>query len=675
MAELVTPVERPHGVSDVSAKRVRHYVLVAALLVVAAFVPWGTRWYLSIFAHAVLEIIATTLAFVVGVLALVRHFSRPSGRFLFIGAGFIGTGILDAIHVVVSITDFSQDLPSTFESVSLWSWLASRLFLGMLMVMAAIRVDPYRVDDSGNEVVDEWPIFASVAVLVVFCLVLFWTAPLPDFIYAEMLIPRPIEVAPALLFLMAFIILYRTGVWRSHAFSHWLMLSLLLNFAVDGFLMLFARQLFNANSVVAHYLKIGAYSLVLGGLANSLYDLVRQAESATGALATANRTLAHEVEERRQAEAQLRISELRLAEAQHLARIGHWELEPDSGRIWLSTELSSILGLAGRPNRLALAELLELVAADHRAALQDALNHAQATATPFELELRVNRATDEPLQLNVLGNTIADSTGHAIRLWGTGQDITERYRTEEQLRTAAIRLEASNRELQDFAYIASHDLQEPLRKIIAFSDRLAMKYGDRLDETGHDYLQRVQHAARRMQTLIEDLLTLSRVVTRGQPFVDVNLQEVVQGVAADLETRLEETQGRLEVGQLPVVEADPLQMRQLFQNLIGNALKFHRPDTQPCVRVWAEANACDGSANRWKIVVADNGIGFEMKYAERIFQPFQRLHGRSSEYAGTGMGLAICRKIVERHHGTIEAESEPGRGTTFSICLPKKQLD
>ncbi|MCC6168559.1 MAG: hypothetical protein IT329_15160 [Caldilineaceae bacterium] len=439
--------------------------------------------------------------------------------------------------------------------------------------------------------------------------------------------------------------------------------------------MLFADQLFNANSVMAHYLKLAGYILVFAGLANSLHDLVRQADETSLALESANKTLAHEVEERRQAEAQLRTSELRLAEAQRLARLGHWELETGSERVWLSAELSSIVGLPGRPNRLALAELMELVAVDHRAMLQDVLSYAQETATPFELELRINRAEGEPLQLNVLGNAIADSTGRATRLWGTGQDITERYRTEEQLRTAALRLEASNRELQDFAYIASHDLQEPLRKIIAFGDRLAMKYGDRLDDTGHDYLQRVQHAARRMQTLIEDLLTLSRVTTRGQPFVDVSLQEVVQGVAADLETLLEETQGQLEVGQLPVVEADPLQMRQLFQNLIGNALKFHQPGVQPRVSIWAEDDACDGSANRWKIVVADNGIGFDMKYAERIFQPFQRLHGRSSDYAGTGMGLAICRKIVERHRGSIEAASEPGRGAMFSICLPQRQLD
>jgi signal transduction histidine kinase len=673
MAQILAPADRAYFGPDRGDARVRHYWLAGAALLVAAFVPLGVTWSLTIFSHAILETIATTVAFAVGVLALVRHFSRPSGRFLFIGTGFLGTAIFDGIHTVVSIADIAQELPSGFERVSLWSWLASRLFLGMLMVITAIRVGPYKIDDQGNEVVDELPIFASVGVLIAFCLILFWTAPLPDFIYSDMWLPRPLEIAPALLFLLSFVVLFRTGVWRTHAFSHWLMLSLLVNFAVDGLLTLFSDRIFNTHSVMAHYLKVTAYALVFAGLANSLHDLVRQAEDATSALETANRTLALEVEERRQTEALLRTSELHLAEAQHLARIGHWELEPESGRILLSTELSSILGLPARPHRLALSELLELVAADQRAALQDALRSAQENATPFELELRINRSEGEPIQLGVLGNTMAGNAGAAARLWGTGQDITERYRTEEQLRTAATRLEASNRELQDFAYIASHDLQEPLRKIIAFSDRLASKFGGQLDETGHDYLQRVQHAARRMQVLIEDLLTLSRVTTRGQPFVDVNLYEIIQGVAADLETRLEETNGTLEIGDLPVMEADPLQMRQLFQNLIGNALKFHRPDAPPYVRVWAEKGACDGLGNRWKIMVEDNGIGFEMKYAERIFQPFQRLHGRSSDYAGTGMGLAICRKIVERHHGSIEAESEPNRGTTFSICLPEIQ--
>lgn len=675
MAQLIAPAYRAYLGPDRGEARVRQYVYTAVALLAVAFVPWFVGWRLSLFTHAVLEIVATTMAFVVGCLALVRHFSRSSGRFMFIGVGFLGTAVFDAIHTIVSLGDFADELPSGFESVSLWSWLASRIFLGMLMVMAAIRVGPYRVDEQGNEVVDELPIFASVGVLVVFCLVLFWTAPLPAYIYREMWLPRPLEIVPALLFLLAFGILYRNGVWRRHTFSHWLMLSLLLNFAVNGLFVLFSDQLFNAHSVIGHLVKVAAYLCVFAGLADSLRDLVHQAEESAAELETANRALEYEVEERRQAEAQLRANELKLAEAQRLARMGYWEMEAESGRILLSSELSSILGLPTRSNHVPVDDLIALVETDQRQHLESALQQARTNAASFDLEIQVNRPQGETIHLYLLGNAIGDSTGKATRLWGTGQDVTDRHQAEEMLRSVAVRLEASNRELQDFAYIASHDLQEPLRKIIAFSDRLSMKYGDRLDETGHDYLQRVQHAARRMQVLIEDLLMLSRVTTRGQPFVEVDLGEVAQGVAEDLETLLEETQGQLEIGDLPRVEADPLQMRQLFQNLIGNALKFHSPDKPPVVRIaLAYDEAAEPDSQRWLISVEDNGIGFDMKYAERIFQPFQRLHGRSSEYTGTGMGLAICRKIVERHHGRIEAVSEPECGAKFLIWLPKSQI-
>lgn len=674
MAEIAARVDPIYYGPDRGEARAPYYWATAALLIALMVVPWNVGWRLTIFSHILLEVIATVLAFVMGCLALVRHFSHSSGRFLLIGTGFLGTAIFDTIHTVVSITDFGAELPSTYERVSLWSWIASRIFLGMLMLIAAIRVGPTRVDEHGREVVEEVPIFTSVGLLVILCLVIFWTAPLPGFIYRNFLVPRPLELVPALLFLLAFVILYRNGVWRRHAFSHWLMLSLLINFAVDGLFLVFSDRLFDSQSVMAHLLKIAAYACVFIGLAASLRGLVRQAEDASAALETVNRTLEQEVEERRQAVAQLRMSELRLAEAQRLARIGHWELEPESERVMISTELSTLLGLPIRPNRLTLSELMELVAAKDREALEAALHDARENAAPFDLEIQVRGPNGQPIRLYVLANVIGDETGKAIRLWGTGQDVTERYRNEEQLRAVAVRLEASNRELQDFAYIASHDLQEPLRKIIAFSDRLSMKSGDALDDTGKDYLQRIQHAAWRMQVLIEDLLTLSRVTTRGQPFTNVDLQEVVAGVASDLEARLEETQGRLEVGTLPVLEADPLQMRQLFQNLIGNALKFHKPDTPPFVRVRLVDEEPGSLSTRWKIVVEDNGIGFDMKYADRIFQPFQRLHGRSSAYTGTGMGLAICRKIIERHHGTIWATSKPGEGTQFWITLPKIQL-
>jgi len=249
-------------------------------------------------------------------------------------------------------------------------------------------------------------------------------------------------------------------------------------------------------------------------------------------------------------------------------------------------------------------------------------------------------------------------------------------------------LARSNAELQQFASIASHDLQEPLRKIQAFGDRLKTKYNEVLTEQGRDYLERMQNAALRMQNLINALLLLSRITTRAQPFVPVNLAQVVQEVLLDLEVRIDSSKAEVELGSLPTIEADHLQMRQLLQNLIGNALKFHPKDKPPKVRVWGiltdekSMKHQVGMSNEQfpilcklthcQLMVRDNGIGFDEKYVDRIFNVFQRLQGRS-EYEGTGMGLAICRKIAERHNGSITAKSSPGEGATFIVTLPIKQ--
>jgi len=250
-------------------------------------------------------------------------------------------------------------------------------------------------------------------------------------------------------------------------------------------------------------------------------------------------------------------------------------------------------------------------------------------------------------------------------------------RSEAELKKFAAKLESSNRELQDFASVASHDLQEPLRKIQAFGDRLKTKHGEALGEGGRDYLERMQNAAGRMQTLINDLLTFSRVTTKAQPFVRVELAEVAAGVVSDLEARVERSGGRVEMGEMLTLDADPLQMRQLLQNLIGNALKFHQAEVPPLVKVWCERVASGGregtaGGELCRVLVEDNGIGFDEKYLDRIFTVFQRLHGRHA-YEGTGVGLAVCRRIAERHGGSITATSEPGRGSTFAVTLPTSQ--
>lgn len=308
---------------------------------------------------------------------------------------------------------------------------------------------------------------------------------------------------------------------------------------------------------------------------------------------------------------------------------------------------------------------------------QDLLATLDATAWQWE--------SGEPLSQFV--NRMRCADGHYVWLeWASrrapeglifavARDVTAKREADASLAQAMDDLRIRNRELQDFAYVASHDLQEPLRKIQAFSDRLQSRLLPILDASSRDYLQRMGDAASRMQTLIDDLLAYSRVGTRAASLGDVDLSAELATVLDDLDTRVQEAGAEIVIGPLPTLQADASQMRQLFQNLLANALKF-RATERPC-RIEVSAQALGegiGPVTRWEIRVCDNGIGFDSAYSERIFAPFQRLHPRNV-YSGTGIGLAIVRRIVERHGGTVHAESERGKGTTFFLRLPVRAAD
>jgi two-component system, LuxR family, sensor kinase FixL len=279
----------------------------------------------------------------------------------------------------------------------------------------------------------------------------------------------------------------------------------------------------------------------------------------------------------------------------------------------------------------------------------------------------------------LMTSTARRTADGSLEYQGIIRDVTEQRQARAELERTAEALKRSNAELEQFAYVASHDLQEPLRKIRAFGDRLESLLDGQLEDRAADYLKRMVSAAERMGTLIENLLSYSRVSSRGAELVDVNLGQVVTDVLADLERQVASTSARVEVDRLPRLEADAVQMRQLFQNLVSNAIKYGPPDGAPEVRIEAEYLDRDGglvpasaAASRVRIRVRDNGIGFEPEYAERIFELFQRLHGRE-RYDGTGIGLGVCRRIVTRHGGTITAEGRPGKGATFTITLPLRQ--
>ncbi len=312
--------------------------------------------------------------------------------------------------------------------------------------------------------------------------------------------------------------------------------------------------------------------------------------------------------------------------------------------------------------------MLEQMPGNKRTGLFDAYVAVVETGVPYVAEFAYD---DDSISAWFSITAVKLGDGFVV----TFRDITTHYTAETKLKRMNQVLEQRNRELQDFAYIASHDLQEPLRKVQAFADLLREDYGTVVDEVGQHYLERMEDAAQRMSRLINDLLSYSRIATKGRPFSDVNLNDALNEVITDVEVHICEVEGTLDRGPLPTIEADERQIRQLLQNLISNALKFAREGVRPVISVSATRvpDALVAGQDAWELRVGDNGIGFDEKYLDRIFTPFQRLH-RRDQYAGTGMGLAICRRIVERHNGTITGTSTPGVGSTFIITLPARQV-
>jgi signal transduction histidine kinase len=294
----------------------------------------------------------------------------------------------------------------------------------------------------------------------------------------------------------------------------------------------------------------------------------------------------------------------------------------------------------------------------------DAWLHSVKTGEIYQIEHRVRMSDGSHRWHLSRGVPMLDEKGQLIRWFGTATDIHELKQVEEQAKIYASRLEKSNRELEQFAFMASHDLQEPLRKIEMFGDLLLERATD-LQEKERLYLERMRNAASRMRGMIEGLLQISRIATQGRSFVRVDLSGVTQEVLSDFEDQIRDSNASIELGSLPAVNGDPLQLRQLMQNLISNALKYHQPGRPPEIRIFTKQ-----LPEKVQICVQDKGIGFPQADADRIFEPFQRLVARS-QYEGSGIGLAICRRIVERHGGDITAVSEPGQGTTFIVNLPR----
>ncbi len=367
---------------------------------------------------------------------------------------------------------------------------------------------------------------------------------------------------------------------------------------------------------------------------------------------------------RKQAEASLRESELRFRAVSETANEGIVSVD-ESGivRYW-NPGAARMFGrtadeIVGQPVALIMPERLR---GSHNSGLKKYLITREATliGTTTELTGLRKNGSEFPIELSLS----SWQTTKGLLFSGIVRDITERRNAARAIEAKTAELERSNQELEQFAYVASHDLQEPLRMVSNYTQMLARRYKDKLDADANEFIEFAVDGAKRMQALIHDLLEFARVGTRGKEFKPVPGGQVAREAVANLTGAIEEAGADVVIDPLPTLACDATQLAQVFQNLIGNAIKFRRPDARPIIHVSARR-----SAPGWVLSVHDNGIGIEPRHFDRIFQMFQRLHGRS-EYAGTGIGLALCKKIVERHGGRIKVESEPGKGTTFSFTIP-----
>lgn len=374
-------------------------------------------------------------------------------------------------------------------------------------------------------------------------------------------------------------------------------------------------------------------------------------------------------QELRASAAQLRESEERFRRAFDDAATGEALVATDGYFLRVNRSLCELLGYSE-------SELLatSFQAITHPNDLDIDLGYVQQMLAgeirTYQMEKRYFHKCDRIIWALLSVSLVRDSQNRPLYFVSQIQDITQFKQAQAQTKTLIAQLESSNRELEEFAFVVSHDLLAPLNKIQMLEDLLQEDYGEILGEAGREYLERIGQVRGRMDTLIQDLLALSRVTTQAQPFVSVDLNAIAQEVLLDLEAQIEQTGAVVTVGELPTLEADPLQMRQLLQNLLENALKFHEPEESSKVKIEQKVPPASPLC---QIIVKDCGIGFEEEYGEQIFEAFQRLHSRR-RYPGTGLGLTICDKIVKRHQGSITASSVPGQGATFIVTLPVRQV-
>ena len=619
--------------------------------------------------HTIIETVATVLALVVGVLALVRHYSKPDTTLLVIGAAFVGTASLDGYHAVVTSGAFSALLPSAPASLIPWSWIAARTLLSISFVLSWYL---WRREEAGGlgGGVPERAIYLLTGVATLAAVLFFAFVPLPRAYFPELATPRPAEFVPALFFLIALAGYLHKGRWRRDAFDHWLVLSLIVGSVGQAVMMSSSGQLFDAEFVAAHALKIVSYVCVLIGLLISMSSIFRESSETTFTLAEANVSLKLEAAERQRAEQERRDSERRFRDLAEVASDWFWETDADLRFSYVSPKVTDSAGVGPEWYYGKMRE--DLIGPDYDREVWDEHLQTLKDRLPFRDFTYLWGAPGLPARwLRVSGMPVFSADGQFLGYRGVAADITKYREAEEELKVAMEIAEQANNAKSDFLSSMSHELRTPLNSILGFSQLMTSDPKTNLTRDQRDSVEHISRAGRHLLELINEVLDLSKIES-GRMALSIEGVEI--GAAFDSVVRLTENlaaarniklNADYESVRHQIVRADITRLRQVLLNLLSNAVKYN--DENGAIHLHCRSTADDTI----RVSVRDSGKGLPAEHLERIFEPFTRLGAERSEVEGTGIGLTITKRLVEMMGGDIGVDSSLGAGSTFWFELPR----